>query len=92
LSAIRATGQSTVEAIGGRLLGGVVWTFLFPVIVAGYGLGMTMTWLAAIAVAASIIVVLFAPETVGRSVEALEAGLAGAASSNAVPSARKQPV
>jgi putative MFS transporter len=89
---IRATGQSTVEAIGGRLLGGVVWTFLFPVIVAGYGLGMTMTWLAAIAVAASIIVVLFAPETVGRSVEALEAGLAGAACSDAVPSARKQPV
>jgi len=89
---IRATGQSTVEAIGGRLLGGVVWTFLFPVIVAGYGLGMTMTWLAAIAVAASIIVVLFAPETVGRSVEALEAGLAGGAGADAVPSARKQPV
>jgi putative MFS transporter len=89
---IRATGQSTVEAIGGRLLGGVVWTFLFPVIVAGYGLGMTMTWLAAIAVAASIVVVLFAPETVGRSVEALEAGLVGGAGADAVPTARKQPV
>jgi putative MFS transporter len=89
---IRATGQSTVEAIGGRLMGGVVWTFLFPVIVAGYGLGTTMTWLAGIAVAAGIVVVLFAPETMGRSVEALEAGAAGRTSSEAASAARKQPV
>jgi putative MFS transporter len=89
---IRATGQSTVEAIGGRLLGGVVWTFLFPVIVAGYGLGTTMTWLAAIAVTASIIVVLFAPETVGRSVEALEAGVVETANLEATSTGRKRAV
>ena len=35
---IRATGQSTVEAIGGRLLGGVVWTYLFPLLLARFGL------------------------------------------------------
>lgn len=89
---IRATGQSIVEAIGGRLLGGVVWTFLFPIIVAGYGLGTTMTWLAAIALAASVVVVLFARETVGRSVEALEAMIGADATGAARPAARKQAV
>jgi putative MFS transporter len=84
---IRATGQATVESIGGRLLGGVVWTLLFPIIVAGYGLGLTMTWLAAAAVGATVIVVLFAPETVGRSVEALEASLIGATPGRAAPKA-----
>jgi putative MFS transporter len=75
---IRATGQATVEAIGGRLIGGVVWTMLFPVIVAGYGIATTMTILAIVAVLACLIVVTFAPETRGRSVEELEAATVGA--------------
>ncbi|HVC61444.1 MAG TPA: MFS transporter [Acetobacteraceae bacterium] len=74
---IRATGQATVEAIGGRLIGGVIWTLLFPIIVAGWGIATTMTVLASAAIAAAVIVVIFAPETRGRSVEALEAEAAG---------------
>jgi putative MFS transporter len=70
---IRATGQATVESIGGRLVGGVVWTMLFPVIVAGYGLAATMMILAIMAIIACLIVTLFAPETYRRSVETLEA-------------------
>lgn len=74
---IRATGQATVESIGGRLFGGVVWTFLFPIIVAGYGIAATMTILAVMAICASMIVVFFAPETYRRSVESLEAAAMG---------------
>jgi putative MFS transporter len=70
---IRATGQATVESIGGRLFGGVIWTFFFPIIVARYGMGATMTVLAGMAIIASLIVVIFAPETYRRSVENLEA-------------------
>lgn len=70
---IRATGQATVEAIGGRLIGGVIWTMLFPVIVAAYGIAATMTILAVTAIAACLVVIVFAPETSGRSVEDLEA-------------------
>jgi len=74
---IRATGQATVELIGGRLFGGVVWTFLSPIVVAGYGGATTMTILAVMAVAASLIVVIFAPETYRRSVETLETAAIG---------------
>lgn len=74
---IRATGQATVEAIGGRLIGGVVWTMLFPVIVAAYGIADTMAILAVMAIVATLIVTLFAPETYRRSVEDLEATTAG---------------
>ena len=70
---IRATGQATVEAIGGRLFGGVIWTMLFPVIVGAYGIATTMTILAVMAIAACLVVVIFAPETYRRSVEDLEA-------------------
>ena len=70
---IRATGQATVEAIGGRLVGGVIWTTLFPIIVAAWGIAATMTILAVMAVLACGIVVVFAPETYRRSVEDLEA-------------------
>ncbi|HVC59194.1 MAG TPA: MFS transporter [Acetobacteraceae bacterium] len=76
---IRATGQATVEAIGGRLIGGVVWTLLFPIIVAAYGIAATMTILAVVAVLACLIVVAFAPETYRRSVETLEATTVGMA-------------
>jgi MFS transporter, putative metabolite:H+ symporter len=79
---IRATGQATVEAIGGRLIGGVIWTMLFPVIVAGWGIGVTMTALAIGAVTTCLIVVVFAPETRGRSVESLEAEVAAKATQN----------
>lgn len=82
---IRATGQATVEAIGGRLFGGVIWTMLFPVIVAAYGIATTMTILAVMAMAACLIVVIFAPETYRRSVESLEAA---AISPTAVTSVR----
>ena len=70
---IRATGQATVEAIGGRLIGGVIWTLLFPIVVAGAGIATTMTILAGVSILMCVIVVVFAPETRGRSVEALEA-------------------
>ena len=74
---IRATGQATVEAIGGRLIGGVIWTLLFPIVVAGWGIAATMTLLSLVSVMTCGIVMLFAPETRGRSVEALEAEAAG---------------
>jgi len=70
---IRATGQATVEAIGGRLIGGVIWTMMFPIIVAAHGMASTMALLAVMAIVASLIVTLFAPETYRRSVEDLEA-------------------
>jgi hypothetical protein len=66
-----------VEAIGGRLIGGVIWTLLFPIIVAGWGIAATMTLLSLVSVTTCGIVMLFAPETRGRSVEALEAEAAG---------------
>ena len=47
---IRATGQATVEAIGGRLIGGVIWTLLFPIVVAGWGIAATMTLLSLVSV------------------------------------------
>lgn len=76
---IRATGQATVEAIGGRLIGGVIWTMLFPIIVASHGMSSTMTILAVMAITACLIVTLFAPETYRRSVEDLEATASGPA-------------
>ncbi len=78
---IRATGQATVESIGGRLIGGVIWTMLFPIIVAAYGIAATMTILAVMAVAACLVVVIFAPETYRRSVESLEAETSAPAAS-----------
>jgi MFS transporter, putative metabolite:H+ symporter len=74
---MRATGQATVEAIGGRLIGGVIWTMMFPIFVASYGLGATMEGLAIGAVVACGIVTLWAPETYRRSVEDLEARTVG---------------
>jgi putative MFS transporter len=73
---IRATGQATVESIGGRLFGGVIWTMLFPIIVAAYGIAATT---------ACLIVVAFAPETYRRSVETLEAAAIGPAAAATVP-------
>jgi putative MFS transporter len=81
---IRATGQATVEAIGGRLFGGVIWTMLFPIIVAASGIATTMTILAAMAMTACLIVVVFAPETYRRSVENLEAAAIDTAPANPV--------
>ena len=75
---IRAIGQSTVEAIGGRLIGGVVWTFLFPILVAGFGLTRTMDISAGIAFFGLVVATAFAPETKGRTVEAIEAEVATA--------------
>jgi hypothetical protein len=46
---------------------------LFPIIVANYGIAVTMTILAVMATAACLVVVTFAPETYRRSVETLEA-------------------
>lgn len=83
---IRATGQATVEAIGGRLMGGVIWTAMFPILVAGLGLPLTMEFLAIGAVVACAIVVVFAPETYRRSVEDLEAEATGAQARNETPS------
>jgi MFS transporter, putative metabolite:H+ symporter len=69
---IRAIGQSTCEAIGGKLFGGVVWTAVFPVLVEAFGIGTTMTLIAVIGLVTLLVVVAFAPETAGRSVEELE--------------------
>jgi len=70
---IRAIGQSTCESIGGKLLGGVVWTAVFPVLVEAFGIGTTMTLIAVIGLVTLVVVLAFAPETAGRSVEELEA-------------------
>jgi putative MFS transporter len=69
---IRAVGQSTCESIGGKLLGGVVWTAVFPVLVERFGLGATMTLLTVMGLVTLLVVLAFAPETAGRSVEELE--------------------
>jgi MFS transporter, putative metabolite:H+ symporter len=69
---IRAIGQSTCESIGGKLLGGVVWTAVFPVLVEALGIGTTMTFIAVMGLITLLVVVAFAPETAGRSVEELE--------------------
>jgi MFS transporter, putative metabolite:H+ symporter len=69
---IRAIGQSTCEAIGGKLFGGVVWTAVFPVLVEAFGIGTTMTLIALIGLITLLVVVTFAPETAGRSVEELD--------------------
>ncbi len=73
---IRAIGQSTVEAIGGRLVGGVLWTFLFPVLIASFGLTVTMDISAVIGLAGMVIATAFAPETFRRTVETIESELA----------------
>ena len=72
---IRATGQSTVESTGGRLLGGVIWTFLFPLLLARFGIGTTMTITAVMGVIAVAVVTAFAPETYRQTVEQLEVHL-----------------
>jgi len=69
---IRAIGLSTCEGIGGRLLGGVLWTAVFPVLVEAFGIGTTMTLIAVAGVVTLFVVIAFAPETAGRSVEELE--------------------
>jgi MFS transporter, putative metabolite:H+ symporter len=69
---IRAVGQSTCESIGGKLLGGVVWTAVFPVLVEAFGIGATMTLITVMGLITLLVVVVFAPETAGRSVEELE--------------------
>jgi MFS transporter, putative metabolite:H+ symporter len=69
---IRAIGQATCESVGGKLLGGVVPTAGFPVLVEALGIGTTMTLIAVIGLIALLVVVAFAPETAGRSVEELE--------------------
>jgi MFS transporter, putative metabolite:H+ symporter len=69
---ILAIGQSTCETIGGKLLGGVVWTAVFPVLVESFGLGTTMTLITVMGLITVLVVVAFAPETAGRSVEELE--------------------
>jgi putative MFS transporter len=76
---IRAVGQTTVEGLGGRLLGGVVWTFLFPIFLKGFGLKETMVIVAVASAVALVIVTIFAPETAGRRVEDLEAEVVTAA-------------
>jgi putative MFS transporter len=69
---IRATGQSTVESIGARLFGGVIWTYLFPVLLSAFGIATTMTIVAAMGCASLAIVTAVVPETAHRTVEQLE--------------------
>lgn len=70
---IRATGQSTVESIGARLFGGVIWTYLFPILLAAFGIATTMTIVAAMGCISLAIVTAVVPETRRRTVEQLEA-------------------
>lgn len=69
---IRATGQSVVEGIGGRLFGGVVWTGLFPILLSQFGLNTTMTIGVVITLFGMIIVAIFSPETAKKTLEELE--------------------
>jgi hypothetical protein len=69
---IRATGQATVESIGGRLVGGVIWTFMFPILIAQHGLEMTMMIAGLLGILGIVFVVAFVPETRRRTVESLE--------------------
>jgi MFS transporter, putative metabolite:H+ symporter len=82
---IRATGQSTVESIGGRLIGGVIWTMIFPILIASAGMALTMTSLAVTALITCAIATLLAPETMGRSVEELEVAAIASPVSSAAP-------
>lgn len=70
---IRATGQSTVESIGARLFGGVIWTYLFPMLLVSFGIATTMTIVALMACMSLAIVAAMVPETYRRTVEDLEA-------------------
>jgi putative MFS transporter len=69
---IRATGQATVESIGARLFGGVIWTYLFPVLLASFGIATTMTIVALMGCASLAVVLPVVPETRRRTVEQLE--------------------
>lgn len=70
---VRAVGQSVVEGIGGRLIGGVVWTAIFPVLIATIGLERTMNIGVAITIIGMIVVTFCVPETFRQSIEKLEA-------------------
>jgi putative MFS transporter len=69
---IRATGQSFVEGVGGRLLGGVIWSFFFPVLVSMFGVAQTMYMGAGITFLTVIVVSLFSPETHRKTLEQIE--------------------
>src|SRR3984957_8870079 len=87
---IRAIGQSTCEGIGGKLFGGVIWIAVFPVLVEAFGIGTTMTLIAVMGLVTLFIVIAFAPETAGRSVEELE--VQDAARQIDEPNGRVQPL
>lgn len=70
---VRAVGQSVVEGIGGRLIGGVIWTALFPVLLAHFGLESTMNIGVIITLVGLIVVTISVPETFRQTVEGLEA-------------------
>ncbi|HZU89766.1 MAG TPA: MFS transporter [Stellaceae bacterium] len=70
---VRATGQATVESIGARLFGGVIWTYLFPVLLSSFGIAATMMIVALMGCFSLAVVVPIVPETRRRTVERLEA-------------------
>jgi putative MFS transporter len=72
---IRGTGQSVVEGIGGRLLGGVVWSFFFPVLVDQLGVSMTMNIAAGVTFVTVVIVTLFSFETRHKTLEQIEVAM-----------------
>ena len=49
-----------------------MWTAVFPVLVEVFGIGATMTLIAVVGLVSLLVVVVFASETAGRSVEELE--------------------
>ena len=72
---IRATGQSTVESIGIRLIAGVGFSYFFPQILSAFGSETTMTIVAIMGCISLIIGVALIPETNRRTLEELEAGV-----------------
>lgn len=62
-TACRATGQNIVEGFFGRLLGGVVWVSVFPVLTHHFGQNQVLAYVAAMLVILSIPALLFTPET-----------------------------
>jgi putative MFS transporter len=68
----RVTGAATVEAVA-RTLGGIVGAALIPLAWHAYGLGTAFLIIAAVAIISSVVMLIWARETRGLTLEAIEA-------------------
>jgi putative MFS transporter len=71
----RVTGAATVEAIA-RTLGGIVGAALMPTVWHSYGIPASFDLIAGVAFASVLVMIAFAPETRGMTLEAIEASYA----------------